>query len=317
MLRAPASLRGVDPARYVVYLGFLLVLGGFAVALRNDGFLSAANLLNIVQGATPVTVMSVGTVFVLTAGEIDLSIGSVVAVAALVGAIVLRGAPWWAGAAAALLAGGGIGLVNGALVAYLRLPSFLVTLATMGLLAGVARWLTDLRSVPITDDIFTGLFGSGALFGVPSLVLWTIAAVVAGHFALRETKFGAHVLALGDSAAAARAAGIRVRRLRMQVLALSGATAALAGVLYAGRLNGARYSLGETDLLTVIAAVIVGGTRLSGGTGSVPGALVGALLMEMLNNGLILMGLAVSEQMMVRGVIILVAVALTLRERRV
>ncbi len=317
MLRAPASLRGVDPARYVVYLGFLLVLGGFAVALRNDGFLSAANLLNIVQGATPVTVMSVGTVFVLTAGEIDLSIGSVVAVAALVGAIVLRGAPWWAGAAAALLAGGGIGLVNGALVAYLRLPSFLVTLATMGLLAGVARWLTDLRSVPITDDIFTGLFGSGALFGVPSLVLWTIATVVAGHFALRETKFGAHVLALGDSAAAARAAGIRVRRLRMQVLALSGATAALAGVLYAGRLNGARYSLGETDLLTVIAAVIVGGTRLSGGTGSVPGALVGALLMEMLNNGLILMGLAVSEQMMVRGVIILVAVALTLRERRV
>ncbi len=317
MLRAPASLRGVDPARYVVYLGFLLVLGGFAVALRNDGFLSAANLLNIVQGATPVTVMSVGTVFVLTAGEIDLSIGSVVAVAALVGAIVLRGAPWWAGAAAALLAGGGIGLVNGALVAYLRLPSFLVTLATMGLLAGVARWLTDLRSVPITDDIFNGLFGSGALFGVPSLVLWTIATVVAGHFALRETKFGAHVLALGDSAAAARAAGIRVRRLRMQVLALSGATAALAGVLYAGRLNGARYSLGETDLLTVIAAVIVGGTRLSGGTGSVPGALVGALLMEMLNNGLILMGLAVSEQMMVRGVIILVAVALTLRERRV
>ena len=317
MLRAPASLRGVDPARYVVYLGFLLVLGGFAVALRNDGFLSAANLLNIVQGATPVTVMSVGTVFVLTAGEIDLSIGSVVAVAALVGAIVLRGAPWWAGAAAALLAGGGIGLVNGALVAYLRLPSFLVTLATMGLLAGVARWLTDLRSVPITDDIFNGLFGSGALFGVPSLVLWTIATVVAGHFALRETKFGAHVLALGDSAAAARAAGIRVRRLRMQVLALSGATAALAGVLYAGRLNGARYSLGETDLLTVIAAVIVGGTRLSGGTGSVPGALGGALLMEMLNNGLILMGLAVSEQMMVRGVIILVAVALTLRERRV
>ncbi len=317
MLRAPASLRGVDPARYVVYLGFLLVLGGFAVALRNDGFLSAANLLNIVQGATPVTVMSVGTVFVLTAGEIDLSIGSVVAVAALVGAIVLRGAPWWAAAAAALLAGGGIGLVNGALVAYLRLPSFLVTLATMGLLAGVARWLTDLRSVPITDDIFNGLFGSGALFGVPSLVLWTIATVVAGHFALRETKFGAHVLALGDSAAAARAAGIRVRRLRMQVLALSGATAALAGVLYAGRLNGARYSLGETDLLTVIAAVIVGGTRLSGGTGSVPGALVGALLMEMLNNGLILMGLAVSEQMMVRGVIILVAVALTLRERRV
>ncbi len=311
-----ASLRGVDPARYVVYLGFLLVLGGFAVALRNDGFLSAANLLNIVQGATPVSVMSVGMVFALTAGEIDLSIGSLVAVAALVAAVVLRQAPWWAGVTAALLTGGAVGFVNGALVAYLRLPSFLVTLATMGLLAGVARWLTDLRSVPITDDVFTSLFGGGTLFGVPSLVLWTIAAVAAGHFVLRETPFGAHVLALGDSARAARAAGIRVQRLKLHVLMLSGACAALAGVLYAGRLHGARYSLGETDLLTVIAAVIVGGTRLNGGRGSVPGALVGSLLMEMLNNGLILMGLAVSEQMMVRGAIILAAVALTLREPR-
>ena len=111
------------------------------------------------------------------------------------------------------------------------------------------------------------------------------------------------------------AAGIKVDRVRMAVLALSAGCAALAGLLYAGRLQGARYTLGEADLMTVIAAVIVGGTRLTGGSGSVPGALVGSLLMGMLNNGLILMGLSVSEQMIVRGCIILAAVSVSLRER--
>ena len=190
----------------------------------------------------------------------------------------------------------------------------MVTLATMGLLAGVARWLTDLQSVPITQNLFNGLFGAGALFGIPSLVWWTLAIVGIGHFVYRETRFGAHVHAIGDNARASRAIGIRVARIRLTVLVISSASAALAGLLYAGRLHGARYTLGESDLLTVIAAVIVGGTRLSGGIGTIPGALVGSLLMGMLNNGLILMGLSVSEQLMVRGLIILAAVALTLRE---
>jgi ribose transport system permease protein len=311
-----AGVRQVDPSRYVVYLGFVLIFGFFAVTLRDDGFLHPSNLVNIVQQTAPITVMAVGTVFVLTAGDIDLSIGSVVAIAALLAAVVMRDYPWPLGVAAGLGAGAVIGLVNGALVAYARLPSFLVTLASMGLLAGVGRWLTDLKSIPVTDPVFTGLFGGGALFGVPSLVVWTLGAVLVGHFVVRETRFGAHVLATGDSARAARAAGIRVERLRVSVLVISAMCAALAGLLYAGRLYGARYTLGETDLLTVIAAVIVGGTRLSGGTGSVVGALIGSLLMGMLNNGLILMGLTVAEQMIVRGLIILVAVALTLREKR-
>ena len=211
-------------------------------------------------------------------------------------------------------AGLAIGIINGAIVAYGRLPSFLVTLATLGLLAGVARWLTNLQSVPIVNDTFVALFGGGAVLGIPSLIVWSLLATLVGHFVYMETRFGAHVHAAGDNARAARATGIKVDRLRFAVLVLSAGCAALAGLLYAGRLQGARYTLGETDLLTVIAAVIVGGTRLNGGIGSVPGALVGSLLMGMLNNGLILMGLSVSEQMMVRGLIILSAVALTLRE---
>jgi ribose transport system permease protein len=189
-----------------------------------------------------------------------------------------------------------------------------VTLGTLGVFAGVARRLTDLKSIPIENDTFNGIFGSGAPFGIPSLVLWTAVAVLVGYFVFRETRFGAHVHAVGDSAEASRASGIKVLRLRFAVMLMSGVLAALAGLLYAGRLNGANYTLGESDLLTVIAAVIVGGTRLSGGIGSIFGALVGSLLMGMLNNGLILMGYQPSDQMIARGLIILVAVALTLRE---
>ncbi|MCX5478186.1 ABC transporter permease [Kaistia geumhonensis] len=316
MSAKPLSLKGLDPAQYVVYVGFLLIFAAFAVVLRDDGFLTANNLVNIVQQTAPITIMAIGMVFVLTSGEIDLSIGSVVAIAALVAAVVMRTMPWPVGVAAGLGAGALIGLVNGALVAYVRLPSFLVTLASMGLLAGVGRWLTNLQSVPVTNDVYTSIFGAGALFGIPSLILWTVIGVAVGHFVYRETPFGAHVLATGDNPRAARAAGINVDRLRLGVLVLSSMTAALAGLLYAGRLHGARYTLGETDLLTVIAAVIVGGTRLNGGTGTVVGALIGSLMMGMLNNGLILMGLSVAEQMMVRGLIILAAVALTLREAR-
>jgi len=310
----PSLLKEIDPSRYVIYVGFLAIFVVFSIVLRDDGFATASNLLNIVQQTAPVTVMAVGAVFVLTAGEIDLSIGSIVAVSALLAAVVLRDWPWPVGVAAGLGAGAVIGALNGAMVAYGRLPSFLVTLATMGVFAGVGRRMTDLKSVPIENDVYNALFGAGSLFGIPSLMLWTVAATGIGYFVFRETRFGAHVHATGDSARAARAAGIKVLRLRFGVLLLSGMLAALAGLLYAGRLHGARYTLGEADLLTVIAAVIVGGTRLNGGSGSILGALIGSLLMGMLNNGLILMGFQPSDQMIARGLIILVAVALTLRE---
>ena len=310
----PTFLKDADPSRYVIYVGFLAIFVVFSIVLRDDGFATPSNLLNIVQQTAPVTVMAVGMVFVLTAGEIDLSIGSIVAIAALLAAVVLRDWPWPVGVAAGLGAGALIGALNGAMIAYGRLPSFLVTLATMGVFAGVGRRMTNLKSIPIENDAYNALFGAGSLFGVPSLMLWTVAAIGIGWFVFRETRFGAHIHATGDNARAARAAGIKVLRLRFGVFLLSGMLAALAGLLYAGRLHGARYTLGEGDLLTVIAAVIVGGTRLNGGSGSMVGALIGSLLMGMLNNGLILMGFEPSDQMIARGLIILIAVALTLRE---
>ena len=316
MEQALTKLRNMDLQRSVIYFGFLAIFLFFAFTLHDVGFLTSRNLTNIVLQTAPATIMAIGLVIALSAGEIDLSFGSIVAVSALSAAVAMQSGPMFLGVAAGLGAGILIGAFNGLLVAYLRLPSFLVTLATMGLFAGIARSMTDLRSIPVINETFTGIFGSGRLFGVPSLVIWTIVSVIVGHIIYRNTRFGAHVLAVGDNARAAQVSGIKVPRVRLMVLTLCGATAGLAGLLYAGRIQAAKYTLGESDLMTVIAAVIVGGTALNGGKGSIIGALLGSLMMGMLNNGLILMGLQVSDQMIVRGLIILLAVAISLREIR-
>jgi ribose transport system permease protein len=275
------------------------------------------NLTNIVIQAAPITVMAIGMVFILSAGEIDLSIGSVVALSALSVAVTLNLTnQWWLGALVGLGLGAAVGLINGLFVTVFRLPSFLVTLATMGLVAGIARQLTDLQSVPVTDPVFINIFGGGRLLDVPILIWWTLVSAIVGWVFLRRKRFGAHVLAVGNSPSASRVSGIKVNRVRVMVLVSSGMTAALAGLLYAGRLEGARYTLGESDLMTVIAAVIVGGTSLFGGKGTVFGAVVGSLLMSMINNGLILAGLNVSQQMIVRGIIILLAVSISLRGKK-
>jgi ribose transport system permease protein len=307
-------LRTVEPRRYVVYVAFLLILAFFAVTLHDDGFLSGTNLLNIVRQTTPVTVMAVAVVFVLSAGEIDLSLGSVVALSALVTADVMQTQSAVLAVAAGIGVGLGVGAVNGLFVILLRLPSFLVTLATMGLVAGLARSITNLESVAVENPGFSNVFGSGNVGPIPSLAFWALGAVALGQVAFRHQRFGAHVVATGDNAAAARAAGIRVDRVRFTVLLLSGAAAALAGILYTGRLQGASYTLGAQDLLTVYAAVVIGGTRIFGGEGSVVGAFVGSLIMGTLTNGLILSGLSSSQQLIAQGVVLLLAIALTFRE---
>ena len=311
-----ARLKRVDWRNYVVYLGFIAILLFFAIAVGGRGFLSTTNLMNIVRQTAPVSVMAVGMAFALSAGEIDLSIGSVVALSALVTAILLRDANM----AVAILAGLGVGLVvglfNGLVTVKVRIPSFLVTLGTLSIVAGLARTITDLQAVPILNQTFNGVFGSASLGPVPVLLVWTAGAMVVGHAVYRHTRLGRHILATGGNRSAADSVGIRTDRIKVAVLVISAMTASLAGMLYSGRLHGARYTLGEADLLTVIAAVVIGGTSLFGGKGSVIGAVVGSIIMGMVNNGLILMGLQVSEQMVARGIIIILAVALSLREAR-
>jgi ribose transport system permease protein len=307
--------RRFDVRKYVVYLSFLAILAFFSVVLFDKGFLTSDNFQNILRQTAMVSVMAIGMTFTLSAGEIDLSIGSTVALAALVAALVVRETNIAFALIAALGVGVGVGLANGILTTKLRIPSFLVTLGTLGIVSGLAREITNLQAVPITDQRYNFIFGSGDIGPLSMLFVWTAILLVVGHVVYRKTPFGRSVLATGGNRVAARFSGVPVDRIRVSVLIISGVAAAFAGMLYAGRLHGARYTLGEQDLLTVIAAVIIGGTSLFGGRGSIVGAVIGSIVMGMLNNGLILMGLSVSEQMMARGAIIIVAVALSLREQ--
>jgi ribose transport system permease protein len=309
-LRIPRRL----PRGAIIYLGFVLLFVVFSVTLRDSGFLTIDNQLNVLRQTAFVSVMAFGTTFALSAGEIDLSIGQVVGLSAMVAAVLLRETNALIAVPASLAVGVIVGLVNGLLTTRLRVPSFLITLGMAGVVGGLARWITNLSPVPVLDNTYTFIFGSGDIGPIPTLLIWTLAALVIAHVVYRKTAFGRQLLATGGNRTAARFSGINTTRIRIASLVICAFTASMAGVLYVGRLHSARYSLGDTDLLTVIAAAVIGGTSIAGGRGSIIGALVGSLLMGVLNNGLILMGLAVTEQMIARGVIIIVAVALSLRE---
>jgi len=280
----------------------------------NRGFLSVDNLMNILRQTAMVSVMAVGMTFTITAGEIDLSIGATVALSALLAGVLLRTQSIVISVTASMLLGLVIGLINGVITTKVRIPAFLVTLGTQSVVSGLARTITNLQTVPITNQIFNYIFGSGNIGPISTLFIWTIIIASIGYIILGKTPFGKAVTATGGNRSAAHYSGIRTDNIRIAVLIISSLTAALAGILYAGRLNGARYTLGETDLLTVIAAVVIGGTAFSGGKGSIFGSIVGSIVMGMLNNGLLLMGLSVSEQMIARGIIIVIAVSLSLRE---
>jgi ribose transport system permease protein len=302
-------------SRLAVYPSLVVIFLVFAVTLEDRGFLTSVNLWNIGTQAAPIAIMAVGAVFVLSAGEIDLSIGAIVAVAALVTAALLQDQGLLVGLVGGIAVGLGAGFLNGALVTRLRVPSFLVTLAMMEVATGLSRMIHDLQSVSVTDAPFLRWFGSAELLGIPGVIVWAVAVAVVGYLLYGHTRFGAHVRAVGDSRRAAASGGINVSRVRIAVFMLSGGTAALAGMLYAGRLQAAQYTLGTNDLFTVIAAVIIGGTSLFGGRGSIVGAVAGALLLAVLNNGLILFGLSVAEQTVALGLIILAAVVIGLREQ--
>ena len=299
--------------RYVVYLAFVSILAVFALMLWDDGFLSWSNLLNIGRQAAPIAVMAAGMAFALASAEIDLSVGSTVALSSLVAATVVGQYGFLLGALAAVAVGALVGWVNGLITVKVRIPSFLVTLGTLGIISGIARNMNNLQSMPIRNDTFSALFGAGSLGPISSLVIWTAIVLALGHFALHHLRWGRHVLATGANRASAKAAGLNTDRIRISALMVSSMAASFAGVLLAGRLAIGRHDLGENDLLTVIAAVVIGGTSLFGGRASVAGAVMGALIMAMLNNGLILMGLEVADQLIARGLIIIVAVALSMR----
>jgi len=305
------AVRRFDWRSNVIYIAFVVVFILFAIFLSSDGFLSANNMLNIVRQTATISIMAVAMTFVIATAEIDLSVGSIAGLASVVTAMATTQWGLVPGIAAGLLAGAAIGAINGGLVALLKVPSFLVTLGMLGLAAGLAQWITASAPQPIGDALYVQIFGGGDFGPIPGLLVWTVAAVAIGWIAMNRTSFGRRVLATGGNPTAAAYTGIRTARIKFTVLLISGIAAAVAGMLYAGRLESGRFQWGQGDELTVIAAVILGGTSLFGGRGAIIGTLFGSLFMGLINNGLILAGLDVAQQSVVRGAIIIAAVALS------
>lgn len=314
---APASvvglgetLRQLDWRRYVIYIGFVAIFGFFAVLLRDEGFLSPNNLLNIFRQTATITVIAVGMTFVIACAEIDLSVGSVAGLSSVTAAMAIAQWGLVPGIIAGLLTGVLVGTVNGALVSLLGIPSFLVTLGMLGVAVGIAQWITNSAPQPILSETFNLIFGGGNFGPIPGLLFWSAIFVVLGAITLNRTRFGRQVLATGGNRTAAAFTGVNTKRIKFSVMLLSGVVASIAGMLYAGRLESGRFQWGAGDELSAIAAVILGGTSLFGGSGAVVGTLFGALLIGLINNGLILAGLDSSQQQVVRGAIIILAVAL-------
>lgn len=297
--------------QYIIYIGFVCIFAIFAVTLSSQGFLNPNNLLNIVRQSAMIAVMAVAMTFVLAAGEIDLSVGSLAGFSSVVTAMTIRAAGMPAGIAAGFATGAAVGFFNGLITTRIGIPSFLTTLAMMGISTGLSMWVSDTAAIPIINRTYAFIFGGGNLGPVPILLVWTLLFGVVGHLVLKKTTFGRRVLATGGNEIAARYSGINTRSIKLRVLMISSMTAAVAGMLYAGRLQTGRYQFGQGDELSVIAAAVLGGNSLFGGVGTVAGAIVGALMIGLINNGLILMGLEYSQQLIARGAIIILAVALS------
>ncbi|PLR87126.1 ABC transporter permease [Bacillus sp. V33-4] len=306
------SIKTIQWNKYMVYIVFVVLFILFAFLLGDKGFLSSNNLLNILRQTAMISIMAVAGTFVIATGQIDLTVGATAAMSAMIVSLVLQSTN---SILLAIICGIGFGIIigafNGLLVTKLGLPSFLATLGMMFAIRGSAMWITDTAAVPIKNTTFNNIFGIGEVGGISVLILWTIAFYIVGIFIFNKTSFGRHTLATGGNEVSAIYSGIKTDRVKMIVLMMSGAFAAFAGILYAGRMQAGRFSFGDGDEMSVIAAVVLGGTAMNGGTGSVIGALVGSVLMGVINNALILAGLSTAQQTIVKGLIIVAAVALS------
>lgn len=293
----------------VPLLLLLLVLAVFS--LLSPRFREPANLLNILVQSSSVAVVAVGMTIVLMTGGIDLSVGSVMFLsAAVAGKLVLADDPVSVSvpvAVAAILPVGLLcGAVNGLLVGRLGMLPFVVTLATLYIGRGAGRWITQTRAMNLPDAFLQ--IGQAKLLGVPFPVVVAGAVAVAGHVLLSRTPFGRQLHAVGSDPAAARKAGVRVDRLRFAVYAVSGLCAALGGIVSVAQLGAVSPTFGYQREFAAVAAAVLGGTSLFGGRGTIKSAVLGALVIASIDNGLGLLGLSSGTKFVVTGLVLLAAV---------
>jgi ribose transport system permease protein len=295
----------------------LVVLCVVGIATAGDRFASLDNVLTILRGAAVVGVVSVGMTFVIIGGGIDLSVGALVALSSvwattLATQQVATDFHWIVIVLTAILVGAGAGLVNGVVIAYGKLVAFIATLAMLAAARGLAEIISDRRTQIVGNRDFLAFF-SGDVLGIPTLVIIFALVAIAGWVLLNRTTFGRRTFAVGGNAEAARLAGIRVQRHTVALYVLSGITCGIAAVMLIARTTTGSSTHGTLYELDAIAAVVIGGTLLIGGRGTIVGTVLGVLIFQTLTNVFILNNLSSSAQAVARGVIIVLAVLLQMR----
>ena len=313
--RAPAARARrriqLQEAALPVVVVALLVAGTIA---DRQQFLTRDNLLTVLTQASVVGVVAVGMTFVIATGGIDLSVGSMLAAAAIAGGLVgeQQSLPFMVGA---LGMGVLLGLVNGVAIAYGRIVPFIATLAMFAGARGLALWMSDKTPISLLQLDFVRELGRGRVAGIPYAALVFLAVTVGGWVLLNRTRYGRHVIAVGGNREAARMAGVRPQRIVCSVYVLSGLCVGIAAVLLSGRLGSASPVAGNLLELDAIAAVVIGGTSLAGGRATITGTFLGVITFGLLFNLLNLLDMPTELQQLTKGVIILAAAALQRRDR--
>jgi len=295
---------------------FVILLVGLGLTLTTDTFLSVANLTNVARQVSINGILAVGVTFVLLTAGVDLSLGSVVALSGVACATFAHPGDHSVivPIAVGLLTGAACGLVNGVLVTRGGVAPFIVTLGMMTIARGLALIVSGGRPVANMSNELTAL--AGDFLGIPIPVLCFAGVALAAWFFLRNFRLGRHIYAVGGNEHAARAAGVPVQRVKLFAYGLCGLLTGLAGVVLAARITTGQPNAGQAYELDAIAAVVIGGTSLAGGVGTITGTLLGVLLIGVINNGLDLMGVSSYYQAVIKGVIIVGAVWLDRRQAR-
>jgi ribose transport system permease protein len=295
-----------------------LVVVSIIMTFASDNFLSAENFLSVLRQISINAIIAVGMTMVILTGGIDLSVGALLALAGTLaaGLMVFSGLPGGLALLACLAIGVGFGVANGYLVAYAKMPPIIVTLATMSVARGLALTYSGGRPISGMPD-WIGVFARGSIFGIPAAmpILIMLAMYVITWVLLEQTPFGRYIYAIGGNEQATRLSGVRVNPVKIAVYGIAGLMTAVAAIVFISRVSSGQASAGIGYELDAIAAVVLGGTAITGGQGSVVGTLIGALLLGILNNGLNMMSFDPYAQLVIKGLIILAATYIS-RERR-
>lgn len=290
------------------------------LALSTNTFLRPINILNILRQMSEVSIIAVGMTMLIITGEFDLSVGSMYGLSAVIMGILVRDFGWnmWTGFVAALIAGLGAGLINGLLTTKVKIPSFIVTLGMLSILRGAALVLAEgypVSGLPADSSFFTVM--SGQLFGfVPTQVIWMLGINIVGAIILSRFVFGYHVYSTGSNRRATMLSGINTDWVQIRAFMITSFLAALSGGIMVAHLSSATPLAGQGNELDVIAAVVIGGTALAGGSGSIFGTFLGAAIMSVLRNGLVLLGVSSYWQVAAIGAVILIAVIIDTLSKR-